>query len=150
MIQKIKTAITIIILFLIFSSVSMAQEFRAGGGLGYGTVAKNIGLNFRGDIQFDKQWSVAPHFNWFFNKKSDGITKRWNAFNIDGHYYFEIEIREVFAYGMKHRKCISLAWTTTDCNYLHFYLQFFLILKWLLFYMIDSTNEMIQNCFIGS
>ena len=69
----------------------MAQDVRLGGGLAYGTVAKNIGLNLRGDVVFDKQWSVTPHINWFFNKNSNGMTKRWNAFNIDGHYYFEVE-----------------------------------------------------------
>lgn len=91
MIQKIKTAITFTLFFLVFHSIIHAQDFRAGGGLGYGTVARNIGLNFRGDVKFDNQWSVTPHFNWFFNKKKGPVTKRWNALNIDGHYFFTIE-----------------------------------------------------------
>jgi len=27
----------------------------------------------------------------FFNKKNNLITKKWNAFNVDGHYYFELD-----------------------------------------------------------
>lgn len=86
-----KTWILIFLLFSISCSISVAQDIRLGGGLGYGTVAKNIGLNIRGDVMLDKQWSVTPHINWFFNKNSNGITKKWKAFNIDGHYSFEVE-----------------------------------------------------------
>lgn len=86
-----KTAITFFVFFIVISSSIHAQDFRLGGGLGYGTVAKNIGINFRGDVKFNKQWSIAPHFNWFFNKKNGPITLRWNALNIDGHYFFEID-----------------------------------------------------------
>ena len=91
MIQKIKTAPAIILILLLISSISFAQEYRGGGGFSYGTVAKNAGLNFRGDIRFQNLWSVTPHFNWFFSKEKAGITKRWNALNIDGHYIFTLE-----------------------------------------------------------
>lgn len=87
----IRTIFTISVVFILFISTSHAQDVRLGGGLGYGTVIKNIGLNFRGDVKFDAHWSVTPHFNWFFNKNEGPITNRWNALNIDGHYYFEIE-----------------------------------------------------------
>lgn len=87
----IKTFIAIVAISFLSCSILYAQDFRAGGGLGYGTVAKNIGLNFRGDVKFDNQWSVTPHFNWFFNKTNGSVTKRWNALNIDGHYFFSVE-----------------------------------------------------------
>jgi len=89
--MMIKTIFTFSLFFLLFSSIIHAQDFRLGGGLGYGTVIKNIGVNFRGDVKFGKQWSITPHFNWFFNKNKGPITLRWNAFNVDGHYYFEID-----------------------------------------------------------
>jgi hypothetical protein len=87
----IRTTFTIFVVFILLTSISHAQDVRLGGGLGYGTVIKNFGLNFRGDVKFDKHWSVTPHFNWFFNKSDGPITNRWNALNIDGHYYFEID-----------------------------------------------------------
>jgi outer membrane immunogenic protein len=37
----------------------------------------------------NNQWSIAPHINWFFNKNRNGISTRWKAFNVDGHYYLE-------------------------------------------------------------
>ena len=87
----IKTAITFFVFFIFISSGIYAQDLRLGGGLGYGTVAKNIGINFRSDVKFDKQWSIAPYFNWFFNKKDGTVLRRWNAMNIDGHYYLEVD-----------------------------------------------------------
>lgn len=89
--QMIKTTTTVFAILLLFFSKAKAQEIRLGGGLGYGTVAKNIGINFRGDVKFHKQWSITPHFNIFFNKKDGALTKKWNALNIDGHYYFEVD-----------------------------------------------------------
>lgn len=80
----------ILLIFSVTLSVN-AQEIRLGGGLIYGTVAKNIGLNFRGDVNFNKQWTITPNFSWFFNKKSNLITRKWNALNIDGHYNFEVD-----------------------------------------------------------
>ena len=85
-----KLLVLILFTFLAIAH-SKAQDFRLGGGLSYGTVIKNVGLNFRGDVKFNKPWSITPHFNWFFNKKNGPISKRWNALNIDGHYYFEVE-----------------------------------------------------------
>ena len=87
----IKSRIVLLIFFIFFISALNAQDFRAGGGFGYGTVAKNIGLNFRGDVKIHKNWAVTPHFNWFFNTTDGPITNRWNALNIDGHYFFEVE-----------------------------------------------------------
>ena len=57
----------------------------------YGSVAINIGLHFRGDVLIDKQWSVTPHFNWFFNRENGPFLHRWNALNLDAHYYFEVD-----------------------------------------------------------
>ena len=86
-----KKLLTLILFTFLAITNSKAQNLRLGGGLSYGTVIKNAGLNFRGDVKFHKQWSIAPHFNWFYNKNNGPISKRWNALNIDGHYYFEVE-----------------------------------------------------------
>lgn len=86
----IKPSLTILLFFL-FTSTLLAQDFLGGGGLVYGTVAKNVGLNFRGEARFDKQWSITPSFNWFFNRNETLITHRWNSINIDAHYYFKID-----------------------------------------------------------
>ena len=87
----IKTTIAIITLFSLFSFLLKAQDFSLGGGLGYGTQINNVGLNFRGDVKFDHQWSITPHFNYFFNKTEGVVTNKWNALNIDGHYFFELD-----------------------------------------------------------
>ena len=78
---------------LYFSTILSArtQEIRLGGGLIYGSQIQNVGLNFRGDVKFNQQWSITPHFSWFFNKTDNFITNKWNALNIDGHYYFKID-----------------------------------------------------------
>jgi len=79
-------------MFFFFSLQTVfAQDFRGGGGLLYGTVAKNPGINFRGDVLIDKQWSISPQFNWFFNRENGPFIHRWNAINIDAHYYFEVD-----------------------------------------------------------
>ena len=86
-----KVTFIIIAIFILFSSQIKAQDVSVGGGFGYGSQINNIGLNFRGDVKFYQQWSITPHFNLFFNKKKESITKEWNALNVDGHYFFEID-----------------------------------------------------------
>lgn len=76
---------------MLFSITLKAQEYRIGGGLGYGSQINTIGLDFRGDIKFQKQWSITPYFNYFFNKQKGDITAKWNALNVDGHYFFEMD-----------------------------------------------------------
>ena len=78
-------------IFVLFPFLLIAQDFSLGGGLGYGTQINNVGLNFRGDVKFDKQWSITPHFNYFFNKTEGEVIYKWNALNIDGHYFFEMD-----------------------------------------------------------
>ncbi len=90
-IDMIKKALPFLILFALSVQGLLAQDFRGGGGLVYGTVAKNVGLNFRGDVLIDRQWSISPHFNWFFNRENGPFLHRWNALNIDAHYYFEVD-----------------------------------------------------------
>lgn len=78
--------------FILFSAlVVRGQEVRLGGGLSYGTVIKNAGLNVRADFRVHPQWSVVPHFNWFIGKERYGIKYQWNAINVDGHYIFEMD-----------------------------------------------------------
>ena len=86
-----KSIFSLVILFMFSPAYIFAQDIRIGGGLGYGSKINNIGLNFRGDVKFPKQWSITPHFNYFFNKKKEVFTQKWNAINIDGHYFFEID-----------------------------------------------------------
>ncbi len=86
-----KTTVTIFTIIMFFSLCVKSQDFSIGGGLGYGSKINNIGLNIRGDVTFYKQWSITPHFNYFFNKKKGAITKMWNAFNVDGHYLIDID-----------------------------------------------------------
>jgi len=89
--KKIFIVITLCFSPKLFPAVAQDYDIRGGGGLLYGTSQQNIGLNFRGDVIFFNQWSLSPHFNVFFNKKDNYVTKRWNAFNIDAHYFFELE-----------------------------------------------------------
>ncbi len=91
-----KTTLVLIVFFTSFTLTSKAQEYSLGGGLGYGSGINTIGINFRGDAKFNKLWSISPHFNFFFNKKNDNVSKKWNAFNVDGHYFFEIDPTWVF------------------------------------------------------
>jgi hypothetical protein len=86
-----KSIFSIVILFIFSFAPSFAQDIGVGGGLVYGTKIKNIGLNFRADVKFQKQWSITPHFNYFFNKEKGGLTTKWNALNVDGHYLFDID-----------------------------------------------------------
>jgi hypothetical protein len=87
----IKTTIVLITVFTLLTFLGHAQDISVGGGLGYATKINNVGLNFRADVKFHKQWSITPHFNYFFNKKDGVIIEKWNALNVDGHYYFEID-----------------------------------------------------------
>ncbi len=87
----IKTIITLLFVFITSQVPAIGQEFSLGGGFSYGTNIKNPGINFRGDITFYNKWSITPHFNVFFNKKDNLITSKWNAFNIDGHYFLELD-----------------------------------------------------------
>ena len=86
-----KTTFALITVFMFSSSLIKAQDFSVGGGLGYGSQINTIGINFRGDVKFYKQWSITPHFNYFFNKQKGDVTEKWNAFNVDGHYFFELD-----------------------------------------------------------
>lgn len=78
--------------FLCFSiQLLCAQDVRLGGGISYGTVIKNAGINLRSDIRLNEQWAITPHFNWFFNKKKNLTTLKWKAINIDAHYTFDMD-----------------------------------------------------------
>lgn len=83
-----KLSLTFLLVFVAFCSHVSAQEFSAGGGLGYGSQINTLGINFRGDVSFDNQWSITPHYNLFFNKDHGIVTDRWRAINIDVHYFF--------------------------------------------------------------
>jgi hypothetical protein len=87
----IKKPFALLIIFILFSIVLKAQDYSIGGGLGYGSQINTIGLNFRGDVKFHKQWSITPHFNYFFSRTKAEITNKWNALNVDGHYFIEID-----------------------------------------------------------
>ena len=89
--KKIFVAIIFCFFLKLIPATAQDYDIRGGGGLLYGTGQQNIGLNLRGDVTFFDQWSLTPHFNVFFNKKDNYVTKRWNAFNIDAHYFFEME-----------------------------------------------------------
>lgn len=91
-----KSVFSIVVLLIFSSAFTFAQDIGVGGGLAYGSKINNIGLNFRGDLKFYKQWSITPHFNYFFNKKKGVLTTKWNAINIDGHYFFEIDRTLIF------------------------------------------------------
>jgi len=88
-----KIFVAVIFCFCLKLIPATAQDYKInlGGGLIYGTSQKNVGFDFRGDVTFFDQWSISPHFNVFFNKKDNYVTERWNAFNIDAHYFFELE-----------------------------------------------------------
>jgi hypothetical protein len=89
--NKIILALTFFSLLNLVPAVAQHYNIRLGGGLNYGTSQQNIGLDFRGDVTFFDQWSITPNFSFFFNKTNNFVKKKWNAFNVDGHYYFEIE-----------------------------------------------------------
>lgn len=89
--NRIILALTFFSLITLVPAKAQDYNIRLGGGLIYGTSQNNIGVNLRGDISFFSQWSITPGFNMFFNKKNNLITKKWNAFNVDGHYYFELD-----------------------------------------------------------
>lgn len=86
-----KSILVIVILSMFSPAYIFAQDISLGGGLAYGSKINNIGLNFRGDVKFNKQWSITPHFNYFFKKKKEVFTQKWNAINVDGHYFFEVD-----------------------------------------------------------
>ena len=86
-----KPVISILTIILFSNTISFSQDIRLGGGLGYGSRINNIGLNFRGDIKIRKHWSITPHFNYFFDKSKGAVTFKWNALNIDGHYYIDMD-----------------------------------------------------------
>ncbi len=79
------------IVLLLCSLSARPQAIELGGGLSYGSGINNAGVNLKGNVRIDDHWAVSPHFNFFFNRNDGMITHRWWAFNIDGHYYFEIE-----------------------------------------------------------
>lgn len=66
-----------------FSVVASAQ-IKFGGGLSYGTEAKNLGFNVRGEYVINDQISIVPGFTYFLPK--DLIT--WWELNADVHYGF--------------------------------------------------------------
>lgn len=89
--NKIILALTLFLCINFLSSKAQDYNIHLGGGLNYGTSQNNIGVNFRGEVTFFSQWSITPNFNMFFNKKNSLITKKWHAFNVDGHYFFELD-----------------------------------------------------------
>ncbi len=91
-----KSILSIGILFLFSFTDTFSQDISIGGGLGYGSKINTIGLNFRGDVKFHKQWSIVPHFHYFFNNNKGVLSKKWNALNVDGHYFFEIDRTWIF------------------------------------------------------
>jgi len=83
-----KLSLSFFIVIVAFYSQLCAQDFRAGGGLAYGSQINTLGINFRGDVNFNNQWSITPHYNLFFNKDHGIISDRWREINIDVHYFF--------------------------------------------------------------
>ena len=85
-----KSIFLLVLACLLLSSPTVAQHFRVGGGLSYGTVINSPGLDFRGAIALDNTWVIAPHFTYFFNKNKMLSTSKWNALNLDVHYVFRV------------------------------------------------------------
>lgn len=95
------TILTLFAAFLFAGFSASAQEqgdIRVGLGLAIGTNAGvddttgetelGLGINFNGEYLISDVISIAPSYTSFFKTDIGGADFGFNAFNIDGRYYF--------------------------------------------------------------
>ena len=91
--------LTLLAIITIAFTINSFAQISAGGGISYGTEAKNIGFNLRGQYNITEAIDVAGGFTFFLPKKTsqtipfmgsiDTKTSMW-TFDVDGHYNFSI------------------------------------------------------------
>lgn len=69
--------------FSFSTQVNAQVDILAGLGFSYGTAAKTIGLQIRGDVDITDQWGGSLNFIPYFKSGST----YWEV-NFDGHYMF--------------------------------------------------------------
>lgn len=86
--KKLITYSCLILGMLFFSnSNALAQsDFKAGGGLAFGSEAEAIGIQVGGVYNINEQFNAAADFIIFFPDNID-----WWELNVNGHYSFVAE-----------------------------------------------------------
>jgi hypothetical protein len=78
----------ILVIFL-FVSIFARSQYIAGIGFAYGSEIERLGLQIRGEYEFQENMSAAFKFNHFFKANIVDAQSRTYAINIDGHYLWE-------------------------------------------------------------
>ncbi|MGQ1785381.1 MULTISPECIES: outer membrane beta-barrel protein [unclassified Saccharicrinis] len=90
-----KKLLLAVVMMTMVSSLSFAQNenIKYGGGLSLGTDwavdgGMGIGINIRGEYEFNEDWSVSPGFTFVFpSSEGDFKLTAWQL-NADAHYNF--------------------------------------------------------------
>lgn len=81
-------------LTLIYNTDTQAQDFKAGGGLAFGSEVEAIGIQATGVYNINEEFNGAADFIIFFPDNYD-----WWELNINGHYKFHSQ-DNVQVYGL--------------------------------------------------
>ena len=91
--------LTLIVLALIVTNINSFSQISAGGGLSFGTEAKTIGFNLRGQYSITESIDLVGGLTFFLPKTETqtipfvGTIKTKStlfSFDVDGHYNFSI------------------------------------------------------------
>ncbi|WP_138429730.1 outer membrane protein [Fodinibius saliphilus] len=87
--KKLLTLGCLILGVLFFSNTNTyAQDFKAGGGLAYGTEIESIGIQAGAVVGFNESFRGAADFVYFFGKEENGVDTSWWELNANVHYVF--------------------------------------------------------------
>jgi opacity protein-like surface antigen len=92
--RTIKLALVLFGLFFAYSTSVQAQDFKAGGGLAFGSEVEAIGIQVSGVYDITEEVSGAADFTIFFPENYD-----WWELNLNAHYGFYSE-DNVRVYGL--------------------------------------------------
>ena len=92
-----KTTLRILILSFFIGSASFASaqmDILAGLGLSFGSEASTVGIQVRGDVDFNETWGGSFHFISYISPSFggdvsgiDGIKAKYWEVNFDAHYF---------------------------------------------------------------
>ena len=78
-----------LLLGFLFVTGGLHAQLLAGLGFAYGSEIERLGLQIRGEYEFEENMSAAFKFNHFFKANIGNTESRTYAINIDGHYLWE-------------------------------------------------------------
>jgi len=91
-----KSFILLTFVFSLFLLPQAQAQFSVGGGIGYGTAVKDVGINLRAMYGFTEDWRIGYDLIFYIDGVENASTFENN---VNGHYVF-VNTNGLRAYGL--------------------------------------------------